>query len=283
VEEAKRWGIEVRLPSVNHSRLEYTTEMNATEKNRQDAGATAMRIGLMQVRGLRTETIDAIVRAREEKGAFHTLEDFLARVAVERDEIEALIKCGAFDGMSEETRPALLWRLNLMRAAAPVSSDELLFPNAQLPGPLAEPNAAFSAALAADYTRQQRLMYEREILEVCVSGHPLDGVARNGEVWSDVLEGAAGKKAGPAPNLVGRRVALLGWVVTWRHVGTKDYRNMMFVTMEDQRGLFEAVLFPEAYERYGGIVYESRLLRATGRVERSGQINCEKLEPLRRR
>jgi hypothetical protein len=52
--------------------------------------------------------------------------------------------------------------------------------------------------------------------------------------------------------------------------------------MEDQRGLFEAVLFPEAYERYGGIVYESRLLRATGRVERGGQINCEKLEPLRR-
>jgi DNA polymerase III alpha subunit len=64
-------------------------------------------------------------------------------------------------------------------------------------------------------------------------------------------------------------------------VGTKDYRNMMFVTLEDQRGLYEAVLFPEAYERYGGLVFETRLVRVTGRVEQDGQINCEKLAPAR--
>lgn len=193
---------------------------------------------------------------------------------VERDEIESLIKCGALDevGGGTGTRPALLWRLNLMRAAAPAQPEALLFADARLPGVLERPDAAFGNALASDYTREQRLAYEQEILEVCVSGHPLDLVARNGEVWSDALDG-----------LAGRRVELLGWVVTWRHVGTKDYRNMMFVTLEDQRGLYEAVLFPEAYERYGGVVFESRLLRVTGRVEREGQINCEKLEVVRDR
>src|SRR5437879_11501062 len=109
VEEAKRWGIEVRLPSVNHSRMEYTAEDGGD-------GKRALRVGLMQVRGLRVETITAILRARGEGGAFGSLEDFLRRVPVERDEIETLIKCGAFDDVSTQTRPALLWDWNLLQA-----------------------------------------------------------------------------------------------------------------------------------------------------------------------
>src|SRR3989440_8935098 len=85
VEEAKRWGIAVRLPSVNRSRMEYTAEAG-------ENGKRALRVGLMQVKGLRVETITAIQRTREEDGEFQSLEDFLRRVPVERDEIEALIK-----------------------------------------------------------------------------------------------------------------------------------------------------------------------------------------------
>jgi DNA-directed DNA polymerase III PolC len=280
VEEAKRWGIEVRLPSVNHSQMEYTVEARA------DAMRPAMRVGLMQVKGLRIETIADILRAREESGPFRSLEDFVRRVPVERDEIEALVKCGAFDEVMAMTRPALLWRWNLLQAAekgltrmptprGTLFSDQgqtgasiPLFPDAQeeeLPG------ATLEQLCAPNYSAAQKLEYEREILEVCVSGHPLDGVARNGEAWSDELE-----------NLRGRRVTLIGWVITFRHVGTKDYRNMMFVTFEDQRGVFEAVLFPEAYKRYGGLVYETRALRVTGRVEASEQINCEGLAALKK-
>jgi error-prone DNA polymerase len=285
VEEAKRWGIEVRLPSVNHSHLEYTTEP-PTWRDEPAATPRAIRIGLMQVKGLRLETIEAIVRAREQRGPYRSLEDFLGRVPVPllRDEIEALIKCGAFDEVKDKTtRPALLWRLNLMRSAAPppASDAAALFPEALrpvAPAPVTLP--------AADYTRKQRLAYEQEILEVCVSGHPLDLVLRNDEAWSTELDALRGKRACPAcpersrrePAAAGRRVTLLGWLVTFRHVGTKDYRNMMFLTLEDQRGLYEAVLFPEAYERYGGLVFETRTLRVTGRVEQDGQINCERLE-----
>jgi len=118
VEEAKRWGIEVRLPSVNRSRMEYTAEREEDEANSiaGPAPTKAMRIGLMQVKGLRVETIVAIVRAREAEGAFRSLEDFLARVPVERDEIEALIKCGAFDDVCDMTRAAMLWQWNLLQA-----------------------------------------------------------------------------------------------------------------------------------------------------------------------
>ncbi len=262
VEEAKRWGIEVRLPSVNRSRIEYTAE-SAQAPN---SSGQAMRIGLMQVKGLRIETMTGIVREREKDGPYRSLEDFLVRVPVERDEIEALVKCGAFDGVTRETRPGMLWRWNLLRGTRGLKEDApaALFPEARTADSL---DAALGEMTTADYTREQRLAYEREILEVCVSGHPLDFVARNGEAWSDELEGQRG-----------RRVTLLGWVITFRHVGTKDYRNMMFVTLEDQRGVYEAVLFPEAYERYGGLVFETRAMRVTGRVEADGQVNCEKLE-----
>jgi DNA-directed DNA polymerase III PolC len=278
VEEAKRWGCAVLLPSVNHSRMEYTAEANVN-------GKRALRVGLMQIKGLRINTITAIVRAREESEPFHSLEDFLRRVPVERDEIEALIKCGALDALCEEarmTRPEMLWQWNLLQAANKSAlPNASRFPGITLPDKaqtlFAEANAQDSvgAALAEmhmpEYTLEQKLRYEREILEVCVSGHPLDFLPRNGEAWSDEL-----------PGLLGKRVTLCGWVVTYRHVGTKNYRNMMFVTLEDQHGLYEVVLFPDVYDRYGGLVFETRTMRVTGRVEPGGQINGEKLEALRK-
>ncbi len=269
VEEAKRWGIEVLLPSVNHSRVEYTVE------TADGQGRGKLRVGLLQIKGLRIETLVTIVRAREAGGAFCSLEDFLRRAPVERDEMEALIKCGAFDGVTSLTRAALLWQWNLLRMerqrcgqAGAHCSSETLFPATQREE---TSSAAVERMYAPEYTPKQKLAYEREILEVCVSGHPLDFLPRSGEAWSDEL-----------PRLRGRRVTLCGWVVTYRHVGTKNYRNMMFVTLEDQRGVFEAVLFPEAYERHGGLVFETRALRVTGRVEADGQINCDTMAALKK-
>jgi DNA polymerase-3 subunit alpha len=310
VEEAKRWGIEVLLPSVNHSRMEYTVETKYTAAKRPQTemsvpllpadGKRALRIGLMQVKGLRVETMTVIVRAREEGGAFRSLEEFLERVSVEKDEIEALIKCGAFDEVDGQacedargmTRPEMLWRWNCLQAGnkgAQTPQSKSAQPlrgsgQARLAVPPKAPETLFGYAKAGDtigtvlagmpaaaYTQEQRLRHEREILEVYVSGHPLDFLPRNGEVWSDELNGLRGK-----------RVTLCGWVVTYRHVGTKNYRNMMFVTLEDQRGLYEVVLFPDAYDRYGGLVFETRAMRVTGRVEVSGQINGEKMEALKK-
>jgi DNA polymerase III subunit alpha len=266
VEEAKRWGIEVQLPSVNHSRMEYTAEGGGD-------GKRALRVGLMQVRGLRVETITAILRAREEDGEFRSLKDFLRRVPVDRDEIESLIKCGALDEACDMTRPELLWQWNLLQAdkGAHARASEGVG-QAFLPVVFAtEEKNGQTRMSVPQYTLEQKSKYEREILEVCVSGHPLDFLPRNGEAWSDEL-----------PGLRGKRVTLCGWVVTYRHVGTKNYRNMMFVTLEDQRGVYEVVLFPDAYDRYGGLVFETRTMRVTGRVEPDGQINGEKLEALKK-
>jgi DNA polymerase III subunit alpha len=301
IEEAKRWGISVLLPSVNHSLMQYTALPRAETRGgslatRHSPLATSLRVGLMQIRGLRLETITNIVREREAHGLYRSLEDFLRRVPVERDEIEALIKCGAFDDVCASTRPALLWQWNLLQEKFRHGLSSQAANNLFGESPAPSPGETLAGFEAAEYTLEQKLRYEREILEVCVSGHPLDFLPRvdrcavthpvdrsaithpvnrfavrhpNDEVWSDEL-----------PALCGKRVTLCGWVVTYRHVGTKNYRNMMFVTLEDQRGLYEAVLFPEAYERYGGLIFETRALRVTGRVESDGQLNCDRMEAL---
>jgi DNA polymerase III subunit alpha len=276
VEEAKRWGISVLLPSVNRSRMEYTAETGADGKN-------TLRVGLMQVKGLRVETILALLREREERGAFHSLEDFLARVPAESGEVEALIKCGAFDDVVRSTRPAMLWQWDLLQAKGQHTHQRVRAVCAAAMAPAGAAVRLFadmdhddSIGLALreidtpDYNQRQKLRYEREILEVCISGHPLDFLPRSGETWSNEL-----------PQLRGKRVTLCGWVVTYRHVGTKNYRNMMFVTLEDQRGMFEVILFPDAYDKYGGLVYETRAMRVTGMVQDGEHINGEMLERLK--
>ncbi|HEY4683047.1 MAG TPA: DNA polymerase III subunit alpha [Candidatus Acidoferrales bacterium] len=306
VEEAKRWGLKVLLPCIHQSQIEYTAESDGESAggkgNKENLCLShCLRIGLMQVKNLSAKTMQAILSARRER-PFDSLEDFLRRVPVEYAEAEALIRCGAMDcflssaeprgaclgaqqailglgetgvsGLGDRTsnrsskpssRPELLWLLNLIFKKAERSRTETeqeLFGG--MTRPLAEPDAV---PRLPDYSREQRLAAEGEILEVFVSGHPLDLIARNGELWSTDL-----------PKHAGRRVRALGWLITYRHVPTKTYRNMMFVTLEDQRGTFEVVMFPEAYERYGRWVFETRILRVTGRVEPDGQLNCEKLE-----
>jgi len=79
--------------------------------------ATAIRIGLRQVKGMSQRTLDAVVAARDAAGPFVSLPDFLERTGAQGDEAEALIRCGAFDGM-DRTIPELLWRLHMLRAPA---------------------------------------------------------------------------------------------------------------------------------------------------------------------
>ncbi len=280
VEEAKRWGLKVLLPCIHQSQIEYTAERDGESKENLSR-SNCLRIGLMQVKNLSAETMQTILRARRER-PFDSLEDFLRRVPAEYAEAEALIRCGAMNcllspaeprgtclGGQPSSRPELLWLLNLIFKKAsrslgksPTETEQELF--GDVTRPIVEPDAV---PRLPDYAREQRLAAEGEILEVFVSGHPLDLIARNGELWSTDLH-----------KHTGRRVRLLGWLITYRHVPTKTYRNMMFLTLEDQRGTFEVVMFPEAYERYGQWVFETRILRVTGRVEPDGQLNCEKLE-----
>ncbi len=300
VEEARRMKLRVLPPCLNHSEAAYTAEQGA------------LRIGLMQVKNLTARAMESLLEVRRAGGPFGSLEDFLRRVDAERSEVESLIKCGAFDCLREgfkshrrgaedaeedaegksslrfsprslrlcgenerPTRPELLWLLDRIYDRVARQKQERtgrLFPapgaGAGAAGP--EPSEEWERVpRLRDYGPEQKLDIEQEVLEVFASGHPLDFVRRNGEL-----------PARRIPEFVHRTVTCLGWLITYRRVGTKDLRNMMFLTFEDKTAVFEAVLFPDAYEKLGGLIFDTRLFRVTGRVERDGQINCTGLEPI---
>ncbi|MBI3666913.1 MAG: DNA polymerase III subunit alpha [Acidobacteria bacterium] len=263
VEEARRMGLEVLPPCVNRSVVAYSVE----------EGRRAIRIGLMQVKDLRATTMDSILEARRTGGAFTSLSDFLRRVDAERSEVETLIKCGAMDCF-ENTRPEMLWRLELVweriEQQKKARGEAWLFsPATASPAEPVGPRGVPLPRLP-DYTPLERMEIERETLDVFSTAHPLDFVAANG--------------ATPAAELERRRhqtVTVVGWMITHRRVGTKNMKNMLFVTLEDRTGVVEVVLFPEVYEKYGPVIYESGLLKATGRVEADGQLNCQRLEALK--
>jgi DNA polymerase III alpha subunit len=225
---------------VNASEIAYT------------AAEGALRIGLMQVKGLSSEAMEAIVAARRSDGPYRSLADLLLRVHLTRPETEALIRCGALDSLGR-TRP------------------ELLVESATL-GPVLRrgrrPGAGlFDAALPEmprlhlpDYAPAQRLAMEHEILGLRVSAHPARLARERLEAYRPV-------KSGELRAHIGRDVWAVGWLVTTRRALTREKQLMRFLTLEDEWGVFEVVLFPDVYRRVGARLGGEGPYLVRGRVE----------------
>jgi error-prone DNA polymerase len=214
VEEARRMGVEILGPCVNESRV------------RHFGRGAELRIGLMQVKGLSAETAERIVAGRP----YASLGDFLARVPAARDEVETLIRCGAF-GCFERTRPELLWELKLRQSGDASALEKLV---GRLPR-------------IADYDLPRRIALEMETLDLAVSAHPLT-------MFEEALS-KLGRKRKLVRSIdlvgcVGREVEIVGWEVAWKQARTSgSMEEMVFVTFSDQWGRFEATFFPAAYRR----------------------------------
>ena len=265
VEEAKRLGVRVALPDVNHSEPDYHVK------------GGALYFGLSRVKGITYRTVDGIISARSEF-PFTSLSDFLSRVEATECEVAALIKCGAFDSF-ENTRPELLWKLAMLypqtRArshrdgCAPSPSSGEGWDGGDSPLPLVIPKVSPPAALPRlpDYTRAQKLRMELEHLEASVSAHPLE-ILVPGEL------ARAGVNSAELEEHLGETVSLVGWVIAQRRATTRKREYMQFLALEDPSGTFEATVFPKDYRRLGAAVGVSRILRVTGRVgKRAGSVS----------
>jgi len=223
VEEAKRMGVKVLLPCVNHSEAAFTL----------DGGA--LRIGLGQVRGLSQGGIESILAQRERQGAYESLNDFLARTALGQQEIESLVLCGGFD-FTGRTRPELVWEVRMTFGAEKRarSQDRLFTGNYH----------ALQPPKLNDFGLWEKLTRELELLEVSARGHVLEALRphlpQEGISDSRVLRGQVGKP-----------IRLYGMLDARRTVETEAGNPIEFVTFEDEYGLWECTLFTGAYRRYG--------------------------------
>jgi len=249
VEEARRCGVRIAGPDVQHSDRRYTVD-----------GQT-IRVGLADIRDLSHRTVDSILHARN-RAPFSGLTDLIRRTVVGRTEAESLIRVGALDSFGR-TRPELFWELRACydeTTGGRGGDNDELCPEVRSAGP------AVDLPDIPGYSRTARLRIERYMLGFTLNEHPLayyiPRLTRYPLVASTDLE-----------MYHGRYVNVMGWLIADRTVGLKGRGCMKFVTIEDALGLIEAVLFPDTYQQYG------HLLRSHGPFVLTGKVDAEHNSP----
>ncbi len=301
-EEARRLGIQILGPCVNCSERAFTLDCGlrnsdatpthpchserseAKSRNlscscapKRDASASlgmtdiciryaearnpksAIRAGLQEVKDLSERAIRSLLAERQRR-PFDSLGDFLARVSIPEPEAENLILCGAFD-FTGRNRPSLLLELKTCRhreSQIPDSrfqiAESSLFPSHSA---LRTPHPALALP---DYSPEQKLAYELSILGFSVSQHPM-------ALFRPSLQQQGMADSRSLSNLVGRRVRIAGLLAAVRPTPTKKGEVMQFATLEDEWGLFEATLFPQAARRFGHLLESCGSFLVAGRVE----------------
>jgi DNA polymerase-3 subunit alpha/error-prone DNA polymerase len=225
--DAKRHGIPVLSPHVNHSEIEWSF---------QDG---AIRAGLNIVKGLSGATARAILEQRQ-AAKFRDVDDLRRRVRFRRPELQNLIHVGACDGLGP-TRPAMLSRL---RFALPSQEQPMLF----------DIHHDRSVESLPDYDGIAKLEAELDVTGIPFTMHPAVLLPRR-YVTAEKL-----------PGFLGRRVTVAGFVATARRARTNDNRVMGFVTLEDATGLAEVSFFPDKLALYKTICSYGGPVWVTGRI-----------------
>ncbi len=254
--EARRMGLTLLPPDVNAS------ERVTTGKGRE------VRVGLMQLKGLHAEALEALLVQRARGGPFRSFADLRARVSLHPSDAELLVKAGAVDSIAEgQTRSELLWELYLdgQDAAERGAAAKAAAGGSRKAQDRGTPLELFRtgpvvAPRAPAYDRATMLRHEVETLGFLLSAHPL-------EPYERVMCGRGVIAARDLDRHAGRRVTVLGWYVASKHVQTKDGEPMEFLSFEDTTAIYDATLFPDAYRRFCHLLTSTRPFLLTGLVE----------------
>jgi DNA polymerase-3 subunit alpha len=256
VAECRRLGIAVLPPDVHASHLDFLVE------------GESIRFGLLAVKNVGQGAVESIIAAREKDGPFRSLADFCSRVdlrLVNKRVIESLIKVGALDALGHPAQ--LLAALDEVLAAAQIEQRERASGQISLFDLAAEP-AVLEAPLppASEVPLRERLQWERELLGLYLSDHPLGEVA---ERLARIVTAYSGELKDES--LDGQRIIVGGVVTGLRTVVTKARSTMAIATLEDLQGPIEVVIFPRLYEQTAPTWREGAILLVAGQVDHRGE------------
>jgi DNA polymerase III alpha subunit len=241
--EARRLGLTVRPPHVNHSDRNFSVA-------RMAVGQKILFMGLDQIRDLTGRTIERILRGRP----YASLEDFLTRVDPRPQEAEDLARVGAFEGLG--MIPQILRRLQGegWQAGQPSLFDLTNFGRSES---------------MKDWTLAQKVTAQLKLLGISLEAHPLELVA-------DKISDAGAISTIEAVGRVGERVTVVGVRQSGHRSRTAKGDLMMFMTLEDMAGMLDVVMFPEVYRQARSFVHSSEPFLVTGMLK----LDPGRTEPL---
>ncbi len=250
--ECKQMGIEVLPPDVNESFVEFAVV----------PGKDQIRYGMKAIKNVGSGAVEEIIRAREKDGTFTSIEDFLSKVnitLVNKKALESLVKTGALDKFGD--RAQLASNLDaLVKYASKLQKDKLSGQTDLFGAGSGDTTTAAKLVLlpAENFSPQQQLAWERDLMGLYLSRHPLsDYEAELGQCTKiDELSGARED----ATKIIG------GIIMSIKEVVTKKGQKMAFVTIEDSSSSIEAVVFPGIYDGTKDIWRKDNVIIAKGRV-----------------
>jgi DNA polymerase-3 subunit alpha len=251
--ECQYMGIEVLAPDVNESFVEFAV---VPDKNQ-------IRFGMRAIKNVGQGAVEEILRARAD-GQFVSLEDFFSRVnarIVNRKTIESLIKTGGFDRF--ETRSKLLNNIDTLLAFSQKKQKELESGQTDLFGNAVDEVEKVAVQLGPEdtfYTTRDYLIWERELLGLYLSDHPLNA-------YKEILS----EQSYPIKDITkehdDKKVHIGGIIMESRVIKTKNGKTMAFVKVADQDAEIEFLLFPKTYEETSWLWQQDKIIIADGTIQ----------------
>ncbi len=238
-------------------------------------GESKIRFGMAAVKGVGGGAVEEILRARKDS-KFISVEDFAKRVSSSKFNKKAwdsLIKSGGFDQFGD--RADLLFNLETIQAFASKVQKEAASGQTDLfgglPGMAALQPTITMQTSPTQYTSKERLAWERELLGLYISAHPLDEYdAYFAEQTIPLMQ--------MKPDVDGKKMTIGGIVNTVRTIVTKSGSKMAFVAIEDKTGESEIIVFPKLFEQVGAKLQQDAVIRASGKAsarDRDGNLGTE--------
>ncbi|RKW71673.1 DNA polymerase III subunit alpha [Galactobacter caseinivorans] len=258
--ECRRMGISVLPPDVNESNLTFTPV------------GRDIRFGMGAIRNVGSNVVDGMVAAREEKGRFESFADFLNKVPAvvcNKRTIESLIKSGAFDSLGESRRALLSVHEEAVEQAVSLKRNEAAnqFDLFSMSGDDSLMNALeIEVPPLPEWDKKDKLNFEREMLGLYVSDHPLKGLDDMLASQADMAVNRVVSEDGPAD---GQRVTIAGMISgLQRRVAKSSGNPYARCEIEDLSGSMEVMFFGQAYQPIATVLAEDLIVVVTGRVQR---------------
>lgn len=274
----RQMGIQILPPDINEGDSDFSVS------------GGAIRYGLTAIKGLGRPVIDAVVKEREQNGKYTSLKDFAERLSgkeVNKRTVESFIKSGAFDSLPGTRKQLMMIYVQVLDDVAQEKKKNLtgqisLFDFA---GEEEKNDYEMNLPDVGEYTVEQKLAFEKEVMGIYVSGHPLEAYAEllKKNITATTMDFAIDEETNEVKVKDGD-IATVGGIITGKTVKTTRTNSMMaFITLEDMVGAVEIIVFPKDYDKYKLQLYEDNKVLVRGKItveeDKPAKLICQEIIP----